>query len=271
MKLLEYLLQHELVPDARTGRGLILAGKVLVDDRPVSSEKAEVDESQSVRLKARVSGDVSRGAAKLRPALAAAIALDPAFDPRGRCCLDLGASTGGFTQVLLEVGAASVYCVDVGYGILDSSLRNDPRVTVLERTNVRLLNKDMLAQPASLVLGDLSFISWSAALPAIVPLLAADAGLLLLLKPQFELAAQGRGDELQRGVAVDTEAVRECLAGLYNLWTMHHLGVVGLFPAGLRGAQGNQEYFIALVRGKPGLSREQYEQSLAAAQERSAG
>jgi 23S rRNA (cytidine1920-2'-O)/16S rRNA (cytidine1409-2'-O)-methyltransferase len=144
-------------------------------------------------------------------------------------------------------------------------------VTVLERTNVRLLSTNMLAQPASLVLGDLSFISWSAALPAVLPLLTADARLLLLLKPQFELAALGRGEELERGVAVDAQAVRECLAGLYNLWTMHHLGVIGLFPAGLRGAQGNQEYFIALARERSGLSRKQYEGSIAAAQERSPG
>jgi 23S rRNA (cytidine1920-2'-O)/16S rRNA (cytidine1409-2'-O)-methyltransferase len=139
---------------------------------------------------------------------------------------------------------------------------------VVERTNARLLSAEQVPSAVEFTTGDLSFISWSAVLPALLDLLTEEARLLLLVKPQFELAAAGESGALDHGVVADMTALRSCLAGLYNLWRGHGLGAVALIPAGLRGARGNQEYFAALARGRAGMSREQYETGLDEALER---
>ena len=254
MKLLEYLLHNNCAADERTARGLIMRGDVLVADRPVTSPHAEVPEGAVVRLRIGAgSQDVSRGALKLRPALERT-----GFSATGRIALDLGVSTGGFTQVLLEQGAQRVYAVDVAYGTIAVELRNDPRVVLLERTNARGLTRKHLPEPPERVVGDLSFISWGAVLPAVVPLLAPGAELLLLVKPQFELAAKGRNDELRDGVVRSSQVVADCLIGLYNTWTGQGLNPRQVVPAGVRGAKGNQEFFAFLVLETPAATDEQY-------------
>lgn len=253
MRLLDYLLSQGLAPDERSARGLIMRGDVLVNDQPVTSPAAVVDAGSAIRLRSKVHADVSRGAAKLRPAIERT-----RFDCAGRVALDLGAATGGFTQVLLEQGAARVYAVDVAYGALAHELRQDPRVVVVERTNARNLMREHLPEPPSTVVGDLSFISWAAVLPAVVPLLADEAWLLLLVKPQFELAARGKSELVPGGIVRDAAVVHNCLAGLYNTWVEQALGPLAVVPAAVRGAKGNQEYFVYLQRGEPGLSRESY-------------
>jgi 23S rRNA (cytidine1920-2'-O)/16S rRNA (cytidine1409-2'-O)-methyltransferase len=254
MRLLESLLERGLAPDERTARGLILSGRVLVDDKPVSSEHAEVSAEQSLRVKGDMSGDLSRGARKLRPATQRA-----GFDVHGQVCLDLGVSTGGFTQVLLENGAAKVFAVDVSYGVTANEIRNDPRVVLLERTNARELTHGHVPEPAARVVGDLSFISWAAVLPAIVPLLDAGARLLLLVKPQFEIPAELRDEALHGGVISDPRYWVEALYSLSGTWVTNGLQVADVFPSELPGAKGNREFFVLLQLGAM-AQPQQYEQ-----------
>lgn len=191
------LVERGLAPSRQRARALLMAGLVLVDDTPVTKAGAKVPTDAPIRLKGRDHGYVSRGGVKLAGALDAF-----GVDPGGRVCADLGASTGGFTDCLLQRGAEKVYAVDVGYGQLAWKLRQDPRVVVLERTNVRHL--DGLPEPIDLVVGDLSFISLTRVLPAIAALCGPGAELVLLVKPQFEV---GRG-KLSKGGVVRDPALR---------------------------------------------------------------
>lgn len=244
MKLLDALLERGLAPDERTARGLILGGRVLIDDAPASSEHTEVQSEQAVRVKGDVSGDLSRGARKLRPAIERA-----QFDATDKACLDLGVSTGGFTQVLLENGAAKVYAVDVSYGVTANEIRNEPRVVLLERTNARELTHGHVPEQVQRVVGDLSFISWAAVLPAIVPLLDPEARLLLLVKPQFEIPAELRDEALHGGVISDPRYWIEALYSLSSAWVTNGLQVADVFPCELPGAKGNREFFVLLQLG----------------------
>lgn len=245
MRLIDYLLASGLIADERTAQGMTLRGDVLVNGRPVTSLAYDVTPEMTVRLKHPVKGDISKGATKLRPVIE-----QLGLDCAGKLCLDLGVSTGGFTQVLLERGAQRVYAVDVGYGITAMEIRKHPRVVLLERTNARMLTPRLLPERIQVVVGDLSFISWHAVLPAVAPLLAVEAQLLLLVKPQFELAAQGLGHLLDDGVLRDRTALRDCLIGLYNLWVEHGMNPASIIPAAITGAKGNQEYFVQLQTGE---------------------
>jgi 23S rRNA (cytidine1920-2'-O)/16S rRNA (cytidine1409-2'-O)-methyltransferase len=200
-------------------------------------------------------GYVSRGGHKLAGALAA-------FVPRGltvagRTCLDAGASTGGFTDVLLRAGAASVVAADVGYGQLAWSLRTDPRVTVLDRVNVRTL--DHVTPVPGLVVADLSFISLTLVLPALVACAAPDADFVLLVKPQFEV---GKGRVGAGGVVRDTKdrsaAVEKVTAAAGQLG----LGVQGITASPLPGPAGNVEYFVWLRRGAAPLDEDQLQRAI---------
>lgn len=244
-------MEHGLAPDERTARGLILAGRVLVDDRPLSSEHASVQPGSAVRVKGEVDAAVSRGAHKLEPALTRL-----SFDVAGRVCLDLGISTGGFTQVLLQHGARRVYGVDVAYGVTAASIRADARVILLERTNARNLTPEML-EPVERVVGDLSFIGWSSVIRPVAALLAPGAELLLLVKPQFELPPQLRA-RLSRGVLRDPADQLACLVALYDTWTASGLAARAIVPSELPGAKGNREYFALLQSGGSATSREDY-------------
>jgi 23S rRNA (cytidine1920-2'-O)/16S rRNA (cytidine1409-2'-O)-methyltransferase len=168
----------------------------------------------------------------------------------GRRCLDAGASTGGFTDVLLAAGAAAVVAVDVGYGQLDLRLRQDPRVTVLDRTNARDLDAERTGGPVDLTVADLSFISLRLVLPALARVTRDDGDLLLLVKPQFEAGreAVGRGGVV-RDPAARAAAVRAVAAAGASLG----LGVAGICPSPLPGPAGNLELFLHLRAGAPAL------------------
>ena len=188
---------------------------------------------------------VSRGGHKLAGALDAL-----GYDPAGRRALDAGASTGGFTEVLLRRGAASVVAVDVGYGQLAWPLQTDPRVTVLDRTNVRSLQPERVGEPVDLVVADLSFIPLGLVLPALVRCARPDADLLPMVKPQFEV---GRDRLPAGGVVRDptlrADAVRRVAAAAAGLG----LGVRGVTASPLPGPSGNVEYFLWLAAGAPPL------------------
>lgn len=169
---------------------------------------------------------------------------------RGRLCLDAGASTGGFTDVLLRAGAAHVIAVDVGYGQLAWRLRTDPRVTVLDRVNVRQLQPAQLSYAPRLVTADLSFISLTVALPALIRCAEAAADFLLLVKPQFEA---GKGKVGAGGVVRDPGTRAEAVMRVAHSGAAHGLGVMGLTASPLPGPSGNVEYFLWLRRGAPPL------------------
>jgi 23S rRNA (cytidine1920-2'-O)/16S rRNA (cytidine1409-2'-O)-methyltransferase len=194
-----------------------------------------------------VPGDqwVSRGAHKLLGALDAF-----GVDPSGRRCLDAGASTGGFTEVLLRRGAAHVVAVDVGYGLIAWSLRTDERVTVVERVNARNLEPDQVGAGVSLVVADLSFIPLGLVLPALVGCATADADLLPMVKPQFEV---GKEQLPSGGVVRDPAARAGAVRRVATQAAALGLGVLGVTASPLPGPSGNVEYFLHLRRGAPPL------------------
>ncbi len=215
-------------------------------NRLVATKAAtQVDEAAPIIVDAPVQEYVSRGAHKLVEPLA-----DFGIVVAGRKALDAGASTGGFTQVLLQAGAEHVLAVDVGYGQLAWSLQQDPRVTVMDRTNVRHLVAEDLEYRPDLVVGDLSFISLTKVLPALAAVCVPEADFVLLVKPQFEV---GKGQVGKGGVVRDpglhAGAVRQVAAAAQE----QGLGVAGLRRSPLPGPSGNIEFVIWLRRGAPAL------------------
>jgi 23S rRNA (cytidine1920-2'-O)/16S rRNA (cytidine1409-2'-O)-methyltransferase len=200
-----------------------------------------VSAEDSVILTGEPQRFVSRGGDKL------AGALDRLqVDATGRSCLDAGASTGGFTDCLLKAGAARVMALDVGYGQLAWQIRNDPRVEVMERTNVRNLTPDTLAFVPGLVVADLSFISLRAVLPALVGVCTDDAEFVLLVKPQFEA---GRRDVGRGGVVRDSVVWRRVLTEVSDGLLALEVGPIDVCVSSLRGPAGNVEFFIHALKG----------------------
>jgi 23S rRNA (cytidine1920-2'-O)/16S rRNA (cytidine1409-2'-O)-methyltransferase len=218
---------------------LIMAGQVRVNSRPAAKPDLRVDATTPIAVVGPVSEYASRGAYKLLAALD-----HFAIDVAGRMALDVGASTGGFTDVLLQRGAAHVVALDVGYGQLAEYLRIDQRVTVIDRFNIRYITPSTLPYCPDLVVADTSFISLKLVLPAIIRVVAASAEIIVLIKPQFEVgkANVGKGgivrDPLMRQQAV--EQVLEAARG-------SGLDVAGTIESPIQGAGGNQE-FLALLR-----------------------
>ncbi len=215
-----------------------MAGTVEVDGRRVDKPGTGVAEAARLDVLARTEPYASRAGRKL------AGALDRfGVDPAGLVCLDVGASTGGFTDCLLQRGAARVYALDVGYGQLDLRLRQDPRVVVMERVNARHLAADALPEPVGLITIDVSFISLAKVVPALLPHLAAGGRLLALVKPQFEA---GRGQVGKGGILRDPDlrerVVTECAAGLAALG----LELLGTCDSDVPGMGGNREAFALL-------------------------
>jgi 23S rRNA (cytidine1920-2'-O)/16S rRNA (cytidine1409-2'-O)-methyltransferase len=231
------LVDRGLVQSRERARAMILAGDVLVNEAPVTKAGSLVDDAAEVRLRSTGIPYVSRGGVKLAGALEGL-----AIDPTGRVCLDVGASTGGFTDVLLRGGAARVYAVDVGYGQLAWSLRSDPRVVCVERCNARALSRAEVPEPISLVVVDVSFISVTLVLPALVPLCAAAADVLAMVKPQFEA---GRG-AAKRGVVRDPQVRAEAIERVKTAALALGLVHIGGADATLPGPKGNLEHFLHL-------------------------
>ncbi len=227
---------------------LIAAGQVRVSGQAAGKAATQVAQDAAITIQRQDSGPdyVSRGGHKLAGALAAFGGLQVA----GRRCLDAGASTGGFTDVLLRAGAAHVVAADVGYGQLAWSLRADPRVTVLDRVNVRSLRPDQVSPPPELVTADLSFISLTQVLPALAACAAPDADFVLLTKPQFEV---GKGRVGAKGVVRDPDQRAEAVAAVAQAALDIGLGVCGVVASPLPGPSGNVEYFLWLHRGAPPL------------------
>ncbi|MGO1510517.1 MAG: TlyA family RNA methyltransferase [Actinomycetaceae bacterium] len=242
------LVRRRLARSRQHAAELLAAHRVTLDGESVVKPARQVDPAQAivVRESGEVDDYVSRGAHKLAGALDALAARGTPIDPTGRRCLDAGASTGGFTDVLLRRGAAGVVAVDVGYGQLAWSLRTDPRVTVLERTNVRTLDPEAVAPAPDLVVGDLSFISLGLVLPALRAASAPDADLLLMVKPQFEVGREALG---QGGVVRDAEQRADAVVAVAASAAEQGLDTWAITASPLPGPAGNVEYFIALRAG----------------------
>jgi 23S rRNA (cytidine1920-2'-O)/16S rRNA (cytidine1409-2'-O)-methyltransferase len=232
------LVRRRLVADRHEAQEAIASGRVLVAGTAATKAARMVAADEAVVIEGPPRRFVSRGGDKLDAALT-----EFDVDPAGRNALDAGASTGGFTDCLLQRGAAHVVAVDVGYGQLDERLRNDPRVTVMERTNVRALRLD---DPVDLVVADLSFISLAAVAPALVDRNArAGADVVLLVKPQFE-AAKGEADR-GRGVITDPAVWRRVLGEVRAALAQHGAAMMDVMVSPLTGADGNVE-FLAHAR-----------------------
>ena len=235
-------MERGLFPSREQARRAVMAGAVTVEGQRVDKPGTEVRAAARVEVLAK-EPFVSRAGRKL------AHALDHfGVAAGGLVCLDVGASTGGFTDCLLQRGAARVYALDVGYGQLDQRLRNDPRVVVMDRLNARHLAPDALPEPCGLITVDVSFISLLKVVPALLPHLAAGGLLLPMIKPQFEA---GRGAVGKGGILRDEElrgrVVRECAEGIAALG----LAPLGVFDSPVAGAGGNREAFALFRRSAP--------------------
>ena len=239
------LVRRGLARSREQAAELIATGRVAVGGQRAAKAASQVAAGAAITVAEPAGGPefVSRGGHKLAGALAAfggpAVA--------GRRCLDAGASTGGFTDVLLRSGAAHVVAVDVGYGQLAWSLQSDNRVTVLDRVNIRSLQPDQVAPAPDLVVADLSFISLALVIPALVACAAPGADFLLMVKPQFEVGRERAGGGVVRDPELRAAAVSAVAAAAGKLG----LGVAGVTASPLPGPSGNVEYFLWLRRGAP--------------------
>jgi 23S rRNA (cytidine1920-2'-O)/16S rRNA (cytidine1409-2'-O)-methyltransferase len=233
----ERVVREGLAPTRSQAQALILAGRVLVDDAPAGKAGQAVPEAARVRLRGDERRYVSRGGEKLAGALA-----DLGIDPAGKVCLDLGASTGGFTDCLLQLGARQVVAVDVGYGQIDVKLRDDARVRLLERTNARRLAPADVPEAVELVTIDVSFISATLLLPRVRDV-APRAGVLVMVKPQFEVGRERVG----KGGVVRDDADRAAAVARVR-GAAEALGYVarGEAESRLPGPKGNREVFLWL-------------------------
>ena len=221
-------------------RALIMEGRVLAGDRKLVRPGDPVRQGEALRVKGKaVDAYVSRGAHKLKRALEA---FD--IDLRDAVCVDVGASTGGFTDVMLRAGAEHVYCVDVGYNLLDYRLRSDPRVTALERTNARFLTAEHFPVAPEFGATDVSFISLKAVLPAVLPLLTGRREFVALIKPQFEAAKEDVGD---KGVVRDPQVHAAVLRDMLEFVRSTPWTAVNLTHSPVRGPEGNIEFLLHLL------------------------
>ena len=235
---------------------LINSGSVLVDHVPALKPDRRVNQEVSIVIETEVDHYVSRGAHKLISAL------DEwkNIEVTNQVCLDAGSSTGGFSQVLLERGAKTVYCVDVGYGQLAWEVRNHPQVVVMERTNIRNLDKGFLNPSPNIVVADLSFISLSQVLPALINNATENADFLLMVKPQFEVGKDSLG---AGGVVRDPELRKNAIRKVIDSGLSLGLGCNGVVASALPGPKGNVEYFCWLKKGGTIISDEQIEEAIA--------
>jgi len=237
IRLDQLLVARGFFPSREQARRAILAGQVSVATR-IADKPSELLDAQTALAVKPMRKYVGRGALKLEPALQH---FD--IDLRGKTALDIGASTGGFTDCMLQRGAEKVYAVDVGYGQLDWKLRNDPRVIVLEKINARFLTRDHVQESVDICVIDVSFISLTLILPNALALLKPDGVILALIKPQFELqrAEVGKGG-IVRDARLHQKAQDKIVAFVND---MGHV-VAGIAPAGIKGADGNQEFFACI-------------------------
>jgi 23S rRNA (cytidine1920-2'-O)/16S rRNA (cytidine1409-2'-O)-methyltransferase len=232
------LVDRGLAGSRERARAMIMAGQVVVSEHRADKAGMQVPLDADIRVKGEDIPFVSRGGVKLAKALD-----EFSIDVAGQVAVDVGASTGGFTDCLLQRGAARVYAVDVGYGQLAWKLRNDPRVVNLEKTNIRSLTPERIGEAADLAVIDASFISLLKVLPPTLPLLKATAAIVALIKPQFEAGREHVG---KGGVVRDPEVHRRVVEEISLFCADSGLAVAGVVESPITGPKGNREFLIYL-------------------------
>ena len=246
-KRLDVLLTERGHADTRTkAQAIIMSGLVYVDGQKADKPGVSYEESVDIEVRSGSCPYVSRGGLKLEKALR-----DFGVKPEGYVCSDSGASTGGFTDCLLQQGAKKVFAIDVGYGQLDWKIRSDPRVVVMERTNVRYVTPEQLGEPLDLSVIDVSFISLMIVLPVIKTFLKPTGQVLCLIKPQFEAGKDKVG---KKGVVREPETHKEVLDGFVELANSLDFKILGLTFSPVKGPEGNIEFLGHLtLDDKPGI------------------
>ena len=244
-KRLDVLLTEQGYSDSRSkAQAIIMSGLIYVDGQKADKPGISYEESVSIEVRGAVCPYVSRGGLKLEKALR-----DFGVKPEGFVCSDSGASTGGFTDCLLQQGAKKVFAIDVGYGQLDWKIRSDPRVVVMERTNIRYVTPEQLGEKLDLSVVDVSFISLKIVLPAIKNLLKETGQVLCLIKPQFEAGKEKVG---KKGVVRDPQTHQEVLEQFVALAHELQFRILGLTFSPVKGPEGNIEFLghLTLVPGE---------------------
>lgn len=238
------MVERGLAPSREKAQALLMAGQVYVEGQRVDKPGTPIDDAKEVEVRGAALPFVSRGGLKLEKALDFL-----GWDVTGERALDIGASTGGFTDCLLQRGARQVVALDVGYGQLDWKLRQDPRVVLREKTNARHLSPEQLGEPVSFVSIDVAFISLALIFPVLPPLLVPPARVVSLVKPQFEAGRK----QVRKGVVDDPEVHREVLVRVLGEAGSHGLELVGLTFSPVRGPAGNLEYLAGFraIGSKP--------------------
>ncbi len=230
------LVECGIVQSRERAKSLIMAGKVTVNDRIQDKPGLLVSEDDAITLKGKEMPFVSRGGIKLESALTSFN-----IDINGSVCLDVGASTGGFTDCLLQHGAKQVFAVDVGYGQMAWNLRKDPRVVTIERTNIRYLPYEAVSRPVDIVTIDVSFISLKIVVPAVLKFMKTDAAIIALIKPQFEV---GKGKVGKGGVVRESLMHDEVIKNLSAFFIETGLKIEGVISSPVTGPKGNKEFLI---------------------------
>ena len=240
-KRLDVLLVEKCLAETRAkAQAVIMSGLVYVEGQKADKPGTSYEESVQIEVRSGSCPYVSRGGLKLEKALR-----DFGVDPTGFVCSDSGASTGGFTDCLLQQGAKKVFAIDVGYGQLDWKIRSDPRVVVMERTNVRYVTPEQLGEPLDLSVIDVSFISLKIVLPVIKTFLKPDGQVLCLIKPQFEAGKEKVG---KKGVVREPETHKEVLDNFIMLAKSLDFVILGLTFSPVKGPEGNIEFLAHLTR-----------------------
>jgi 23S rRNA (cytidine1920-2'-O)/16S rRNA (cytidine1409-2'-O)-methyltransferase len=233
------LVDRGLTPSRERAQALILAARVVVDGRRLTKAGQQVRVDSNIEVTGEDIPFVSRGGLKLEHAMTTF-----GLDVEGLTAMDVGASTGGFTDCLLQHGARKVYAVDVGYGQLAWKLRQDPRVVVLEKRNIRFLPRELVPEPVHVTTMDTAFISLKLVIPAVIPFLAPNARLIALIKPQFEV---GRSQVGKGGVVKDPELHRQVCESITEFCTTLGLTVMGVTPSPILGPKGNREFLLVAL------------------------
>jgi 23S rRNA (cytidine1920-2'-O)/16S rRNA (cytidine1409-2'-O)-methyltransferase len=233
------ILDRGFVESREKGQAIILAGNVLVNGQKVEKAGALVPEDADIRILGEPMPYVSRGGLKLEAALR-----EFKITVTGRTAIDVGASTGGFTDCLLQHGCRNVYAVDVGYGQLAWKLRQDPRVISIERTNIREINPALIPELLDIAVIDASFISLEKVIPPVLPFLARDSEIIALIKPQFEV---GKGQVGKGGIVRDETARKAVVERIVEFVREQGLEIKGVMPSPITGQDGNIEYLLYAV------------------------
>ena len=248
------LVQLGLANSRELAKAYIMAGNVYVDGQKEDKAGTKVAVNADIEVKGSQMKYVSRGGYKLEKAIN-----EFGVQLEGKICLDIGASTGGFTDCMLQNGASKVYAIDVGYGQFAWKLRNDERVVCLEKTNVRYVTHEQVPDEGDFASIDVSFISLTKVLPAVLGVLGPDGQLVCLIKPQFEAGREKVG---KKGVVRDINVHREVIEMIVNYVRAQNLGILALDFSPIKGPEGNIEYLIYLDKSQTGMTMEEVEKRL---------